>query len=283
MGFQTVVNKNLALGIVGEYADDSPHREAGYTLLARVTTGVQATGTLAFTANPSADDSVTIANVTYTFKSALAAANDVKIGTNLAATLASLVKVVNGTATAGTDCYTGTKDLADILTASVTSSTVTLTANEAGIEGNYIALASSDANAVATAFAGGVNESVVNPAIACAFTQTSTDGQAMIGGTNDFAGVLVNPKQFVNYQGLNATLELPSGIQGGLCTFGHIFIKPASSFAPGYVAAYNKANGVINAYVNAEAIPGTFAQIANAKFIKVSGSAGDTAILQLGN
>lgn len=283
MTFQTVVNKNLALGVVGEYADDSPHREAGYILLSKVTNGVAATGTLTFTANPDANDTVTIANVTYTFKSTLAAANDVKIGADLAATLGSLVKAVNGTGTAGTDYYTGTKDLADILTASVSSSVVTLTANQAGIEGNYYSLASSDANAVAAAFSGGVNAASVNPQIACAFTQTGTDGQAMIGGTNDFAGVLVGPKQFANYQGLNATLELPNGIQGGLCTFGHIFVKPVSSFAPGYVAAYNNATGAINAYDIASNIPEGFTQIANAKFIKVSGNANDTAILQLGD
>lgn len=283
MSFQKTVNTKLALGIVGEYADDSAHRETGYILLARTVQGVAATGSLAFTANPTDGDTVTIANVTYRFKSTMAAANDVKLGAALANTLASLVKTVNGTGTAGTDNYTGTQDLAAILTASVSSSTVTLTANETGIEGNYIALASSDANAVATAFAGGVNASQVNPTIACAFTQSGTDGKAVIGGTNDFAGVLVNPKQFANYQGLNATLELPSGIQGGLCTFGHIYVTPASAFAPGYVAAYNNANGVINAYINASAIPESFTQIPNAKFINVSGAANDTAILQLGD
>ena len=282
MTFQQTVNKQLALGVVGEYADDSPHREAGYILLSKVTAGVKATGTLTFTANPSANDTVTIANVTYTFKSTLAAANDVKIGANLAATLTSLAKVVNGTATAGTDCYTGTKDLKTILSASATSTVVTLTANEAGIVGNYYSLASSDANAVAAGFSGGVDAAEVKPTIACAFTHTSTDGQAAIGGTNAFAGVLVNPKNYANYAGLNATLELPSGIQGGLCTFGHIFIKPASAFAPGYVAAYNNANGAINAYDVAGNIPAGFTQIANAKFIKVSGNANDTAILQLG-
>ncbi len=283
MTFQTQVNKNLALGVVGEYADDSPHREAGYILLSRITTGVAATGSLTATANPDDGDTVTIANITYRFKSTMAAANDVKIGANLGATLTSLVKTVNGTGTAGTDNYTGTKDLATILTASVSSSTVTLTANEAGIVGNYYSLASSDANIVASAFAGGVDAVEVKPQIACAFTHTTTDGQAMIGGTNAFAGVLVEPKQFANYQGLNATLELPNGIQGGLCTFGHIFVKPASAFAPGYVAAYNNANGAINAYDVAGNIPAGFTQIANAKFIKVSGNANDTAILQLGD
>lgn len=283
MTFQTTVNQFLARGIEGEYADDSPRRESGYILLAQTTDGVAAEGKITFAANPDANDTITIATVTYTFKSTLAAANDVKIGANLAATLTSLAKVVNGTATAGTDCYTGTANLADLLTATATSTELKLEAKQAGDEGNFIALASSDANGTVTAFAGGTDAKIVLPKIACAFTETVTNGQAKIGGTGVFAGVLVNPKMYANYADLNATLELPNGIQGGLCTFGHVYVKTASSFAPGYVAAFNKATGVINAYVNAEAIPDSFTQIANAKFIKVSGDAGQLAILQLGD
>lgn len=283
MGFQTIVNQKLALGIAGEYADDSPHREQTYALLAKVTEGAQASGSLAFTANPSDGDTVTIANVTYTFKSDLAAVNDVKIGANLAAALGSLVNAINGTGTAGTNYYTGTKSLADILSASVSSSTVTLTANEAGIEGNYTALASSSTNAAVTAFAGGVNAESVLPQIACAFTLTGTDGQAQIGGTGVFAGIMTAPKQYVNQQDLTASLTVPDGTQGGLCTFGHLFIKPASSFEPGYIAAYNTENGAVNAYSAAENIPAGFVQIQNAQFIKVSGNGGDIAVLQLGD
>lgn len=283
MGFQTSINTKLAAGVVGEYSDDSPRREQGYILLARVTDGEQAVGEIAFTANPSANDTITVANVTYTFKSTLAAANDVKIGADLAATLTSFAKVLNGTATAGTDCYTGTKDLAAILEAEVSSSKIVLTVLQAGDEGNYTALVSGDANAVVTPFSGGTDEVVVLPKIACAFTETGTDGQAKIGGTNTFAGVLVQPKEHANLQGLNATLEVGDGTQGGLCTFGHINIVTASSFAPGYVAAYNNANGVINAYSAAGNIPAGFTQIANATFIKNSGNVGDLAILQLGN
>lgn len=282
MGFQTVINTKLAGGVVGEYTDDSPHRERGYILLSKVTDGVKAEGELTFTANPEANDTITVANVTYTFKSTLAAANDVKIGANLAATLTSLAKVINGTATAGTDCYAGTKDLAAIMEAEATSTKVVLTMKNAGIEGNYTALTSGDVNAVATPFAGGVDESVVLPKIACAFTETGTNGQARIGGTGAFAGVFVQPKMYANLKGLNATLEVESGSQGGLCTFGHINVITASDFAAGYVAAYNNANGVINAYANAGVIPAGFTQIANASFIN-GGSAGELAVLQLGN
>ena len=283
MTFQTTVNQYLARGVEGEYADDSPRRESGYILNAQVTDGVAAEGTLTFAANPTANDTITIANVTYTFKSTLAAANDIKIGANLAATLTSFAKAINGTGVAGTDCYAGTTDLSALVEASASSTVVTLTAIEEGVEGNYIALASSAANATVSAFAGGVAPDVVLPKIACAFTENGTDGQAVIGGNGVFAGVFVQPKMYVNYQNLNATLEVPDGSQGGLCTFGHINIKPATAFAPGYVAAFNKATGAINAYSAAGNIPANSTQIQNAKFIKVSGNPGDLAILQLGD
>ncbi len=283
MVFQNSVNQFLARGIEGEYSDDSPRRECGYILQGQTTDGVAAQGVITFTANPTANDSVTIANVTYTFKSTLAAANDIKIGANLEATIASLVKAINGTGTAGTDYYTGTANLAALLTADGSATVLTLTANEAGVEGNYIALASSAANGAVTAFAGGVTSSSVLPKFACAFTHTEVDGTAQIGGTGEFAGVLVNPKMYANYANLTPSLELPNGSQGGLCTFGHINVKPASAFAPGYVAAFSQATGAINAYVNAEAIPASFTQIANAKFIEVSGNANDLAVLQLGD
>lgn len=280
---QTQINSKLAGGVVGEYADDSPHRETGYILLAKVTDGVQAEATLAFAANPTANDTLTVANVTYKFVSTLAAANDVKIGANLAATLTSFAKVLNGTATAGTDCYTGTKDLAAILEAEVSSNDVVLTILQAGDEGNYTALASSSANVTITAFAGGADEDIVLPAIAKAFTETDTDGMAKVGGTGAFAGVFVQPKMYANQQNLNPTLEVPDGTQGGLCTFGHINVITASAFDKGYVAAYNNENGTINAYVNAAAIPAGFTQIPNATFVQNSGNAGELAILQLGN
>lgn len=283
MGFQTQIFNTLAAGIEGEYADDSPRRDTGCTLLAKTTAGAAAEGALTFTANPSNGHTVTIANVTYAFKTTLAAANDIKIGADLAATLASLAAAVNGTGTAGTDYYAGTKNLADIMEAEASSTALVLTMLNDGIEGNYTALASSNANAAVTAFTGGADASEVLPQFACAFTHTASSGQCQIGGTGVFAGILVNPKMHVNYQNLKANMTLPSGSQGSLCTFGHIFIKPASSFAPGYAAAYNNANGVINAYSAAANIPAGFTQIANAQFIQNSGNGGELAILQLGN
>ncbi len=125
----------------------------------------------------------------------------------------------------------------------------------------------------------------VLPTIACAFTiSTDTEGAALIGGDGVFAGVLVNPKQFANYQGLNATLEVPSGLQGGLCTFGHIYVKPATAFEIGYVAAFDTTTGAISAYASDSDVPASgYTLIENARFIEYAGEADTVAVLELGN
>jgi hypothetical protein len=67
-----------------------------------------ATGTLAFATNPTDADTVTLGTITYRFKGTLAQANDVKLESTAAATLAHLVKAINGTGVAGADYFTGT-------------------------------------------------------------------------------------------------------------------------------------------------------------------------------
>ena len=279
---QTQVNKVLAKGIAGEYADDSPNREQGYILNANVIEGAAATGSLAFTSNPTDNDTVTIGAVVYRFKSTLEQANDVKIGSAATNTVASLEAAVNGDGTPGTDYFAGTSPVNGV-TASALGTTLTLTADENGAQGNSIALSSSDENVTPTAFSGGVNDTVYLPTIAHAFTHTDENGAAQVGGTGVFAGVLVNPKMFANYLNLNPTLTLPSGIQGGLCDFGHVFVRSLSDFAPGYVAAYDPESGKISAYVNSEAVPESSVAIERAKFIRFSGNAGEIGVLELGN
>lgn len=281
---QTQVNRFLAQGVVGEYADDSPRREQGYILLSNTIAGAAATSSLAFTANPADGDTVTIGSVVYRFETTPSQANDIKIGSAVANTIESLQKTINGDGVEGTDYFAGTTTPLSIVTASVSSQTLNLTATTLGVVGNSYALASSDENVTPTAFSGGVNPVEYAPQFACAFTQSSQgDGFAQIGGTGVFAGVLVNPKMYANYLNLNPTLQLPNGSQGGLCTFGHIFVKSSSAFQIGNIAAYDNLTGAISAYVNAEAVPANATVIPNAKFIKYSGDAGTTGVLELGN
>ena len=85
-----------------------------------------------------------------------------------------------------------------------------------------------------------------------------------------------------NYQGdLSASLQFKNGGIGEICSMGHIFVKSATSFAPGYVAAFDQATGAISAYSAAGSIPGTSTQIPG-QFIKVSGAANTVGILELG-
>lgn len=282
--FQTKINQTLALGVEGEYADDSPHREMGYILLSNTIAGSAAVGKLAFAANPADGDTVTISSVVYRFKTTPAQANDIKLGSAVADTIASLEKTINGEGEEGVDYFAGTTTPLTLVTASTSGSTITLTAQENGIEGNSIALASSDANVTVTAFAGGVNEVAYNPTFAHAFTQsTEGDSYAQVGGEGVFAGILVNPKMYANYLNLKPTLTLPNATQGGLCTFGHIFIKSAGAFKIGDIAAYDKTTGKISAYVNADAVPDNAVVIPHARFVRYSGDANSVGILELGD
>lgn len=106
----------------------------------------QAYGTLTFGANPSVDDSVTVATQTYIFKSTLASANHVKIGATEDESATNLLLAITGAGTAGTNYYAGTTAVS---TVSVTKATVashavlTVTANNYGTGGASIALAES--------------------------------------------------------------------------------------------------------------------------------------------
>lgn len=99
-----------------------------------------ATGTLQFSANPSADDTVTIGATTYKFVAAVAAANDVAIGANVVATMGNLIAAVAAGEGSGTAYGAGTVANASA-TAEVSTDDVTIvTAKAAGTAGNAIAL-----------------------------------------------------------------------------------------------------------------------------------------------
>lgn len=127
------------------------------------------------------------------------------------------------------------------------------------------------------------NESA-QPKVGYAFTQGSNDNEAKVGGTGAFLGVLVEPKQYANYNGdLSATLAVNPGTNGEICSMGHIYVKSATAFAPGNIAAYSNATGEISAYANAAALPASGATQIPGKFIKVSGASGAVGILELGS
>lgn len=124
--------------------------------------------------------------------------------------------------------------------------------------------------------------STAQPIVGYVFTQGTADNEAKVGGSGAFLGVLVEPKQYANYNGdLSASLAVNPGTNGEICSMGHIFVKSAAAFAPGYLAEYEPATGAISA-IEDTLSTATAVQIPNARFIKVSGAAGAVGILELG-
>jgi flagellar hook protein FlgE len=108
-----------------------------------------ATGTLKMSAQPSANDTVTIGGTTYTFVTSLTSTPDqVLIGSTAAATLANLSAAItaasgNGQG-AGTTYSTGTLANTSVTVTGTTSSTLSLQATASGAAGNSVATTASD-------------------------------------------------------------------------------------------------------------------------------------------
>jgi hypothetical protein len=116
-----------------------------------VTPAVAATGSVTNSAVPADASTLQIGSVTYRFKSTMAAAQDIKLEATLDATMAHLVKVINGTSTEGVDCYAGTTTQAATLLAAYNSPVLSLTAVTAGTSGNSIALVETGSTMIVSA------------------------------------------------------------------------------------------------------------------------------------
>lgn len=102
------------------------------------TTGTRATGTLTFGANAADGKIVTVGTRVYTFKTALTAANQVKIGADASASLDNLIAAVNGAAGAGTTYGTGTVAHTLVTAAAGAGDTAVFTAKAYSSSGNAI-------------------------------------------------------------------------------------------------------------------------------------------------
>lgn len=270
-----------ALGVPGEFYDDSPRRVAPYIL--RSAAGeIAAAGSIAFAGNPADGDTVTVGETTYKFKTDMAAANDIKLGSSQSDSIATLVKVINGTGASGTDYYAVTTTPNASAAASASGAEVTITAKTAGTAGNSVALAATGSvmTASGSTLEGGALSTVL-PTVACVFTAGDEDNEAVIGGEGAFRGVLVGPKQYANYMNLEATMSLPDGSIGQLATMGHILVKVGNAVSPDDAAVYNNVTGEISGIESSGSAPAGSTKIPNAKFILRSAAAGETAILEI--
>lgn len=278
---QKTVYTAQALGVPGEFYDDSPRRVAPYIL--RSAAGeIAAVGSIAFSGNPADGDTVTVGETTYKFKTDMAAANDIKLGSSQSDSIATLVKVINGTGASGTDYYAGTTTPNASASAAASGAEVTITAKTAGAAGNSVALAATGSvmNVSGSTLEGGALSTVL-PTVACVFTSGTEDNEAVIGGAGAFRGVLVGPKQYANYMNLEATMNLPDGSIGQLATMGHILVKVGNAISPDDAAVYNNVTGEISGIESNGSAPSGSTKIPNAKFILRSAAAGETAILEL--
>lgn len=143
----------------------------------------KAVATLTVTGNAVAAETVTIGSVTYTWRAAPSAANEVLIGNSAAASLANLKKAVNLTGVAGTDYGAATVVNPDAGASTLTATTLLFYAKAGGTGGN--ALASTETMTVGsfggTTFASGAAATGINPLVFTPtkpepFTVHATDG-----------------------------------------------------------------------------------------------------------
>lgn len=109
--------------------------------------GVKATGVLTSSGVFQNNETVTIGDRTYTFKTALTgAANEVLIGVNAAASLDNLKAAINGDAGAGSTYGTGTQPHSNVTATTNTDTAQTVEFFKVGTAGNSLATTETCAN-----------------------------------------------------------------------------------------------------------------------------------------
>lgn len=129
--FEAIINNyitNLSLPFATVECSSDQDQDAAY-----------ASGTLTLTGLPVEDETVTIGSVTYTWKAAPAAANEVDIGGSASVSIDNLIAAINLSGTPGTEYGTGTVIHPTVSAAAGAGDTLVLTAKEAGAAGNDIA------------------------------------------------------------------------------------------------------------------------------------------------
>lgn len=261
---QTKVNIFPAIAKVGTWATDRLKSAFSYSLRGTgATPSVAATGTITIASNPSANDTVTVGSIVYTFVAADPVGQQVLIGGSTAETATNLAAIISG-----------------IATATASSNVVTVTASETGVKGNSIALATSNSSAitVGASLSGGADYIAGNNAtIGNAFTVVSKNPDiAIMGGTGKFAGIFVNPDQEVVYNGLTPTLQVPDGVTGELCVSGYIWVALSNESNVGDTIYYTNATGALSAGTAG----GSQTQIKGAK-VEVGGAAGTPVLISI--
>lgn len=269
MAIQTVVNKELPIGVPGEFFDNSPRRVHGYIVKAEdETVYIAATGNISFSANPADGDSVTVGETAYTFKTTPADSSDVAIGESAEATAFNLFQTINGAKEGGV------KNPLAVATA-YGAGGVSLVAETAGEAGNLVALAATgSALSVSgpTLAGGGTSlQEPQTPYIARAYT-IAEEGKVKIGGAGVFAGIAVSPKEYALRGGLTPSMALANGSAVSIADMGHIVVLVKDSVSIGTPAYYDQTTGEIGT---------SGVEIKGSKFVFYNAEAGGLAVVEL--
>lgn len=125
--------------------------QGGANFNGKVLTGVvQATGAVTFSGAPTAAETLSIANVTFTARASGASGNEFNIGGTTTITATNLAAAINASA-----------NLSGKVTATSALGVVTLTSVVGGLVGNGLELSESMTNTTVTAFSGGSDGSSV--------------------------------------------------------------------------------------------------------------------------
>lgn len=120
------------------------------------------------------------------------------------------------------------------------------------------------------------------PTFGYACTATDNEGEAQAGGSNAFAGILVNPKEHALRGGIAPSMELTAGTVGTLCSFGHVIVTVTAAVTETSLPVYNTATGAISGVAAGSSSAGMGnAFIPNAKFVFHAAAAGGLAVLEL--
>lgn len=269
MATQTVVNKELPIGVPGEFFDNSPRRVHGYIVKAEgETVYIAATGSISFSANPADGDSVTVGETVYAFKTTPAASSDVAIGESAEATALNLFQTINGAKEGGV------KNPLAVAT-TYGAGGVNLAAEIAGEAGNSVALAATGTalSVSGAALAGGGTslKEAQTPYIARAYT-IAEEGKVKMGGAGVFAGIAVSPKEYALRGGLTPSLALANGTAVSIADMGHIVVLVKDAVSIGNPAYYDQTTGEIGT---------SGVEIKGSKFVFYNAQAGGLAVVEL--
>lgn len=121
------------------------------------------------------------------------------------------------------------------------------------------------------------------PTVGNAFTYengVADPTQVIMGGLGTFAGILVNGKELVRSNGLEAGLTVADNSVGTVCTMGHVWVKVEDAVKVGYLACYNTTTGAITG-ISTGSAPSGYQLIPNAKFVAVNAEADGLAVIEL--